>query len=132
MQSILQGNTPVLQAGKLRHRLQICSVSSAQDTAGGITQTPVPIFTTWGSIEALTASEKFAAHEFVSQVTHKIIVRYRPNFTFTSALQVAYNGRNFQVEGVLNPDERAKTIILMCIEINDSTNQTPTAAESTL
>lgn len=32
--------------------------------------------TVWASVEALSGSEKFAAHEFVSEVSHQVVIRY--------------------------------------------------------
>ena len=41
-----------------------------------------------------------------------------------ASMQVQWEGRQFQVEDVLNPDGRNKMLCLMCSEINDSRNQT--------
>ncbi len=138
IRTIPQSNSPVLQTGKLRHRIQISALNNANqyDTSGGWTTSgQTVIYTTWASIEALSAMEKFAAHEFVSQVTHQVIIRHPRGALvpgINAGMQVLFNGRTFQIEGVLNPDERKKMLMLMCIEINDSTQQTLTAAESTI
>jgi len=41
----------------------------------------------------------------------------------TSDMMVWFQGRQFEVEAVLNPDERNKMLILLCIEINQSVQQ---------
>lgn len=41
-------------------------------------------------------------------------------------MQVVFNGRQFQIEAVQNPDERTKMLILQCTEVNDSLQQSPT------
>jgi head-tail adaptor len=41
----------------------------------------------------------------------------------TAALQVWFQGRQFQITSVQNPDERNKMLALMCVEINDSRQQ---------
>jgi len=33
------------------------------------------------------------------------------------------NNRAFQIEAVMNPDERNKMLVLLCVEINDSAQQ---------
>jgi SPP1 family predicted phage head-tail adaptor len=43
----------------------------------------------------------------------------------TSAMQVLFQGRQFQIKTVLNVDERNKMLALMCVEINDSRQQIP-------
>jgi SPP1 family predicted phage head-tail adaptor len=129
--TVPQSNSPILQIGKLRHRIQIVQPGVTQDSAGGTTQTDATVLcTTWATIQALSGTEKFAAHEFVSQVTHSVYLRYRTDFTIDSSMNVWYNGRTFQIEAVLNPDERNKMLQLLCIEINDAAQQGTTPAES--
>lgn len=41
----------------------------------------------------------------------------------TAAFQVWWQGRQFQIKNVLNPDGRNKMQVLMCVEINDSRQQ---------
>lgn len=189
---VVQRRTPTLFAGRLRHKIDIVQVSSVQDSTGGINLSNDVIYANvWASIEALSGTEKFAAHEFVSQVTHQVVIRFigaapswQPTNNYvggalvkdsngnlqqaqnsgglsgtiaptwnpamggltsdglastgvtwknvgvapqrtgvTSQMQVWFQGRQFQVEAVLNTDERNKMLILMCIEINDSLQQ---------
>jgi head-tail adaptor len=193
--TVVQKRSPVLFAGRLRHRIDIVQLSSAQDSTGGLNVSADVIYAgMWASIEALSGTEKFAAHEFVSQVSHQVVIRYigaAPSwqaannyvgtalvkdsngnlqqaqgsgglsgataptwnatvggttadgsgstaFTWknlgaaptrtgvTSGMQIWFQGRQFQIEAVLNPDERTKMLILMCIEINDSLQQLTT------
>ncbi len=41
----------------------------------------------------------------------------------TAAMQVWWQGRQFQIKSVLNPDGRNKLLALMCVEIDDSRMQ---------
>ncbi len=43
----------------------------------------------------------------------------------TAAMQVWFQGRQFQITSVQNPDERNKMLCLACVEINDSRQQIP-------
>ncbi len=142
LEGILQGSRPKLLQGRLCHRVQVVRPTKAQDSAGGtdIRQNTV-VYTCWASIEALTASEKFAAHEFASVVSHKVIVRHPRRSLdptgatsgFTADMQIWFNTRQFQIEGVLNPDEKKAVVVLMCVELDDSVNQqTASSAESAL
>lgn len=119
---IIQHRSPTLFAGRFRHPINIVAQNDSQDSTGGFNPNNTTIVATvWASIEALSGAEKFAAHEFVSQVSHQVVIRYMPGIS--SALQVQFAGRRFQIESVLNPDERNKILILLCIEINDSNQQ---------
>lgn len=117
---LIQKVTPTLCAGRLRHRIDIVQPNfNDQDSTGGFNLSDFTIVATvWGSIQALCGEEKFAAHEFVSQVSHQVVIRYTSGIN--SGMQVRFQGRTFQIEAVLNPDERNKVLILLCIEINDS------------
>ena len=66
-----------LQAGRLRHRIDIVKVSPVQDSAGGINLSQVIVFANvWASVEALSGMETFAAQTQVSASSHQIIIRY--------------------------------------------------------
>ena len=121
---IIQKRTPTLFAGRLRNRIDIVQPSATQDAAGGfdLNANVVVYSNIWASVEALNGTEKFAAHEFISQASHQVVIRYLPNIT--SEMQVHFQGRQFQIEAVLNPDERTKSLVLLCVEINDSQQQT--------
>jgi head-tail adaptor len=190
---IVQRRTPSLFSGRLRHKVDIVTVSNVQDSAGGFNLSCDVIYANvWASIEALSGTEKFAAHEFVSQVSHQVVIRYigaapswQPDTNYAagalvvdanlnlqqaqsdgtsgsfapvwnqdtgyftedgdpstglswknlgvapirtginSGMQVWFGGRQFQIEAVLNTDERNKMLILLCIEINGSLQQNP-------
>src|SRR5579863_5946592 len=69
--------SPTLNVGRLRKRISIVRVASPQDSMGGQdVNVNVLYANVWASVEALTSSEKFAAHEFVSEVSHQVVIRY--------------------------------------------------------
>ena len=190
-----------LQAGKLRHRIDIVKMSPVQDSAGGINLSQVVIFANvWASVEGLSGMETFAARSEVSASSHQIIIRYigaapswqalniypagflikddngylqqaqvpgltsgaaKPTFNategmftedgtpstggtwlnigpappytgVTSAMQIVFQGRMFEIKNVLNPDERNKMLCLLCTEIGDSRLQSPTVSSADL
>jgi head-tail adaptor len=69
--------SPTLNVGRLRNRISIVRVSPVQDSMGG-TNLSVDILyaNAWASVEALSGQDKFAAHEFVSEVSHQVVIRY--------------------------------------------------------
>lgn len=183
-----------LQAGKLRHRIDIVVPSATQDSTGGTNWSADVIYANvWSSIEALSGRETLVLESQTSMVSHQVIIRYigaapdwqadteyaagalcedsngnlqqaqaaglsgasaptwsttKGNFTadgdpstglnwknlgpappytgVTAAMRILFQGRQFQITSVLNPDERNKLLCLMCLEINDSRQQLTT------
>jgi SPP1 family predicted phage head-tail adaptor len=136
-----------IQAGHLRHRLALVQPKNVQDSMGGTSLDSNNIVATvWGKIEAFTGyHDGLAVSEIVSVITHKITIRY-PGIPVLSKMQVWFQGpkirvgfylveastRQFQIEAVLNPDERNKMLYLLCVEINESQNQVTPGAPGDL
>jgi SPP1 family predicted phage head-tail adaptor len=115
-------NDSRLNTGKMRHRLELVNPGTAYDETGGISLANTsPVATVWGRIEAVTGRDALAASQFDSLATYKITVRY--NELFTAKMQVWFRGRAWQVLNVLNPDQTNKTMVLLCVEVNDSAQQ---------
>lgn len=110
-----------IAAGDLRHVIQIGDVDPQQDSGGATVVDNVTTYTTQrASVETLQGKELFAAQQSNSQVTHKITMRWFPGIV--SRQKVWFDGRQYDIESVQNPDGRRKMLVLMCIERNDSVN----------
>lgn len=104
-----------LQAGKLLHQVQLVTPDAPQDPAGGWVIDQTTLFATvWASVEALSGRELFAAQQQVSEVTHKITIRYLTGVL--SSMCVIFDGHFYQIMAVLNPDGRHTMLILLCKE----------------
>jgi head-tail adaptor len=69
--------SPTLNVGRLRNRVSIVRVSPQQDSTGGTNLSVDVLYANvWASVEALSGTDKFAAHEFVSEVSHQVVIRY--------------------------------------------------------
>lgn len=108
-----------MQIGKLRHRINILAPSKTHDAAGQPGD-PIAFSTAWAQITALLGRELAQAQQVVSEVTHRITIRYRKNIT--AEMFVQYQARVFQIQAVLNPDEQTKLLQLLCVERNDGTD----------
>jgi SPP1 family predicted phage head-tail adaptor len=115
-------NDSRIRTGKLRQQIQIIDPSSSRDSFGGSTPGGgTSLGTVWASIEALSGRDALAAQSFTSIGTHLVTIRWMPGIL--AKQQVIFGSRTFQIEAVLNPDERTKKLILICVEINDSVQQ---------
>jgi len=106
-----------LNSGDLNRRITIQVGTDAKDSYGQPFIAWHDLCTAWASIKTPTSKEIYALGPgFTSQVTHKILIRYRSGIT--SAMRVAYAGRIFAIQTVFDPDEGREQLTLMCLEID--------------
>jgi SPP1 family predicted phage head-tail adaptor len=111
-----------IRAGRLRHRIQIVKPKLTQDATGGtVIDDDSLVASVWAAIEPLTGRELYAAQQMVSEVTHKITIRWMDGIK--SNMNVRFGGREFQIQSIQNPDERHKVLILLSIERDDSARE---------
>lgn len=113
-----------LKSGLMRQQISIVARNLTQDSFGGTKIDDATKFATvWASVEALTGRELYAAQQKVSEVTHKITIRYLDGVK--ASMNVWLGTRQFQIQAIENPDEQTKMLILLCIERDDSINEVP-------
>ena len=78
--------------------------------------------TAWNETEGMFTED---GNPSVSTFTWLNLGPAPPYSGVTPAMQVRFQGRQFQITSVLNPDERNKMLCLLVTEINDSRQQIP-------
>jgi SPP1 family predicted phage head-tail adaptor len=115
-----------IRAGKLRHRISIVTQTLVQDSFGGTSILDTELFVSArASIEALTGKELITAQQKVSEVTHRVTIRFRRGILAKMNVQYVDAKDNnrlrmFQIEAIENPNEESKMLSLLCIERDDS------------
>jgi len=104
-----------MRAGLLRHQVTIQTRTDIRDGKGTAVETWSDVTTVWGSIEPLQGKEYYDAHRENADITHRARIRYRPGVTRENRL--LYGSRIFDIEAVLNPDERNRELTLLCREV---------------
>jgi head-tail adaptor len=122
-----------IQAGKLRHRITILDltvgVPGSQTPSGGIIPGPQPTPIAEdlpAAIEFVSAKETYSGDQFISQVTHRVTIRWKPGIRANQQIyftDAEGRQRTFRVLFIDNPDERNKMLILSCLETDESTRQ---------
>lgn len=107
-----------MNPGKLRHRISIMKSTVAPSTSyGEVVNTWVIFFKAWASIEpimgSLSGRENFIGGQYLSMVDTRITMRYIP-VTITPSMKVTWGGNDYNIETVLNTNERNNEIVLMC------------------
>lgn len=103
-----------MQSGLLRKRITLQQRSSEQDSYGQPLTTWSDVATVWASVEPLSGRELMAAEAVQSEVTHQVVMRYRPGVT--AKLRVAYGSKIFDIQNVLDENERHRMLTLLCTE----------------
>lgn len=104
----------MVRAGKLRHRLKIEKKTVTRDTFGEEVITYTEVATVWGSVEPLSGSEYFAARQTQSSVSHRVRMRYIEGID--AEYRITLGDRVFEIDSVINPQERNAELVLMVTE----------------
>jgi len=103
-----------LEAGKLRHRVELQKKVTTLDTSGQ--QVEDPDFTTfatvWGSVVPMSAREFVASEKTQSEVRARITIRYRADID--STVRIKHGTTIYNIEGVLaDPDSGREYLTLV-------------------
>lgn len=109
-----------LAAGRLRHQVSLQRYDYLRDSNGDVIQDPstgettqewVELALLWAAIEPSSAREFIASQAVQSEITGKIIIRYRADILPTD--RFVHNGKAYQVFGIL-PDKDSGLEYLTC------------------
>ena len=103
-----------MRSGRLRHRMWLKEPTHTSDGMGANTTTWGTVEVFWGSVEPLRGREWIASGLENSEVSGKIVRRYKSGIT--PDMIVAFGSRTFQIVSVINVDERNKEQQLMVTE----------------
>lgn len=104
-----------MRAGDLRKRVLIEQRATTQDTFGEQVQTWTTFASAWAAIDPLSGREMLAAQAFNQEVTHSIEIRYISGVN--ARMRINYGGRLFNINAVLNENERNRKLVLTCSEL---------------
>ncbi|MDL2200668.1 phage head closure protein [Halopseudomonas aestusnigri] len=95
-----------MRNGKLRHRIRLEVPIKEQDSATGedVITGYQELATVWASFEPLSARDLVAAQAAKSQITARIVTRYREGLSAT--MRAVHRGQVYSVHGVL-PDPKS-------------------------
>lgn len=105
-----------MNIGKLRHQVNLQILQENQDSYGEMKRDFATYKTVWASIEPLQGRELEHAKQISAEVTHRITIRYLADVVPEN--RITKGERIFDIESVINPDERNEYLVLMCKELN--------------
>lgn len=106
-----------MRAGQLRQRVTIQQGTAAKDEYGEDILTWSTFATVWARVEPLKGDEFLAARQAaaVAMLDTRITIRYVSGVT--PEMRVSYDGNLYNIEAVIDPDERHIEMQLMCKRI---------------
>lgn len=104
-----------MRAGRLRHRVRLERKTTADDGAGGVTETWAHYKSVYAAVIPLAGQELFAAQQVMPRVSHRVELRYDSGVT--ADMRVNHRDRILDIQAVLNIDERDRETHLLCEEL---------------
>jgi SPP1 family predicted phage head-tail adaptor len=114
-----------MRAGLLRKRISIQTNSAVQNGFGEPTTSWSETAKAWAQVDNLQGQELFAAQQLIPEVTTKITIRYRTGMR--ADMRIVMGARKFNINAVMNVDERNRTLELLCQELPLSTETSASA-----
>lgn len=108
----------MMQAGRLRHRIQIKTPVEARNSYGERIVTWSTLATVWASVEPLRGREFLDAEQVQAEISHRVRMRYYPGIL--PNYRVVFGGRVLEIQAVINVNERNREMQLMCKEMPDA------------
>ncbi len=99
---------------ELRHILKLERPELTTDGYGGSERLWINVTDLWAKIEPLSTRETLLKDQVESEITHRIIIRYRTDVL--PEMRLRKEGRVFEIIGVLNEMERNRWLQLECKE----------------
>lgn len=104
----------IMNPGRLRHKIDI-QIQSINNTYGSQSETwTVFLSQISASIDPISGKEYFSSNTINPEVTHKIRIRYRTGIN--PKMRVKFGTRYFDIQSVINFEERNKDLLLMAKE----------------
>jgi SPP1 family predicted phage head-tail adaptor len=104
-----------MRAGRLRHLVTIQQNAAPQSATGAAGESWSAFKAdVWAAVEPIKGREYHQAGRVNAETTHLILLRHVDGVT--PGMRVAWDGRTFDIQAVINRDERDRELELTCIE----------------
>ena len=105
----------MIEAGRLRHLVSIEKRTKVRGPSGEVKDVWRQHCRCWAAIEPLSSRERFEGDQPKLSVTHRVIIRHRDGIL--GGMRVVSGNRVFDIEGVINRQERGFALELTCQEV---------------
>lgn len=107
-----------MNSGELRHRIDIYSKEKIINELGEDDYTYEKLKTIWAAIIPQTGKlQNQQTETILSNVTHKIIVRYGSGKDITQDMYIMFKGKRFDIRFILNPYFKNESLEIFCEQV---------------
>lgn len=107
-----------MNPGDLRHRIEILTNQKAKNELEETIYKFLPVKKIWAAIIPQTGSlQKQVADTILTNVTHKIIVRYNAGNEITKDMRIRFKDHEFEIKYILNPYFKNETLEIFVQEV---------------
>lgn len=100
------------------HRVDIFGNVKYENELGEISRKFMKIFDVWAAVVPQTGSlQSQQAETILTNVTHKVIIRYSSGIDITKDMQIHFRGHRFEIKFILNPYFGNETLEIFCQEL---------------
>jgi len=104
----------MLEAGKLRHKVQLQSITTTRDEFGGVVKAWATVANTFADISYVSGKEYIVSGQLKAPITARLTIRKRANVDAT--MRVLYGNTVFDIQTVLPDLNMNEYLTLMCSE----------------
>lgn len=104
-----------MRAGSLRQTIGIKSPVKAKNNLGEALNAWTPFATAWSEAKPISSSKRFISNHLKTEVNFQFRMRYMDGINHQ--MKVFYNGREFDIDSVLNVGERNEELIVLASEV---------------
>jgi len=103
--------------GQMRTPLRIEDYAESRTSDGGVSEAWAVTQTVWARLQGLRGRELFSAQQINPQTSHKVTIRFCRGLTSNSRLVDVASSRIFNIESVVDIEDRHKFMELLCTEV---------------
>lgn len=104
-----------MKIGKLRHRIVIEDSIAGRDSFGAEISEWIQFAKVWANVSPVSGREFIAFKQINAEISTKVTIRYLAGIT--SEMRVLFKDRIFEINSIINPEEKNVSLLLMCKEV---------------
>lgn len=106
-----------LNTGRLNKRVGIWRYQSIENPLGGDKVVLKKVKTIWAEMKPTRGTEFLEYYKDANALQYKVTIRYRPDMTEKDVLE--HNGRQFEINSIININEENVALEIYCTERKD-------------